>query len=142
MKTSSPALLPPITSVEVVSLRNIDADRVDQYLASATHAPSVMLYGADAQRIAGLWRSLPPGEQARCHVPHFGLRFYADEKILCEASICWKCNNVFGAVGGQQFHYEFEANHPTSIELLAELDRALGERVPPEPWHRTSRPLM
>ena len=127
MSAYSPASLPLITSVEIVLLKWVEADQVDQYLANAGSAPRVVLHGRDAQRIAELWRALPSGEQARCHTPPYGLRFCAGERIVCNASICWECNNIFGEAEGQQLHFEFEAGHPTSAALLTELQRALPD---------------
>ena len=123
MEDYAPASLPPITSVEIVALKSIIAIRVSQYMQSACNAPSVSIGGDDAQRIADLWRSLPPGEQARCHIPPYGLRFRDKERVVCEASICWECDNIYGEANGRQFSYEFDASHATSTMLLAELRR-------------------
>ncbi len=125
MGTYSPASLPPITSVDVVALQGVTAV-VDDYMQNSGDAPSVTLYGDDAQRVADLWRSLPPGEQARCHIPPYGLRFRCGERVICQASICWECDNIFGDAEGRHVHYEFESSHPTSISLLAEMRRAIG----------------
>lgn len=122
----SPASLPPITSIEVVVLEGVNSNRVDEYMSNAVEAHSITLQGADAQRIAELWRSLPPGEQARCHLPPFGLRFRSEERVVCEASICWECDNIFGNAEGLRIHYQFDASHPTSLKLLDELRRAVG----------------
>lgn len=123
MDNYTPASLPPITSVEIVALDEIDANRVDQYMRNAGDAPSITVDGPDAQRIADLWRSLPPGDQARCHIPPYGLRFRVNERVVCEASICWECDNIFGEANGRQFSYEFDAGHATSMMLLVELRR-------------------
>ena len=101
--TYSPASLPDISSVEVVSLEGVEADRADQYMDNAAAAPSVRLDGDAAQRIAALWRRLPPGEQARCHTPPFGLRFRTGERVVCQASLCWECNNSSGNGEGRRF---------------------------------------
>ena len=127
MDRFSPWTLPTITSVDIVDLRSIDANRVSQYMQSAVGAPSVTLCGDAAQRIAELWRALPPGHQSRCHTPPYGVRFRSGERVVCEASICWDCDNIFGQSAGREIHYEFAAALPTSKALLAELHRAAGD---------------
>ena len=123
MEPFSPSLLPTITSVEVVVLRGIEPKRVDEFMVAAMNAPYVTVDGALANRIADLWRQLPPGDQARCQVPPYGLRFRKARKVICQASLCWECNNVYGEMGGVAGHYEFDAAHSASQELLAELQR-------------------
>jgi hypothetical protein len=120
-----PFSLPAISAVAIVDLRGFYPPRADLYMSTGD-PPSVTVEGDAAQRIAGMWRRLPPGEQARCHTPPFGLRFLADSTIVCQASICWDCNNIYGDVGGVQFSYEFNADDEVSQTLLAELNRFTG----------------
>jgi len=46
---------------------------------------------------------------------------------VCQASICWECNNIFGDEEGKHVHYEFDAEHANAQALLRELNRAMGE---------------
>lgn len=51
--------------------------------------------GADARRIASLWRTqnfhrMP----AACHEPAFGIKFFSKNKTIMHVSICWQCNNI------------------------------------------------
>jgi hypothetical protein len=78
------------------------------------------------QQIISLWQALPPGESARCHVPPFGVRFFSGETVMCQASICWRCNNIYGEAGGQQFYYFFDAKAPSSRSLLSLFEALLG----------------
>ena len=123
MKGYAPPSLPPVEAVEVVVLRGLDPLPVREYLAAAG-VPRVTVRGAAAARIADLWRRLPPGEQARCHVPPFGLRFVAGGEVVCQASVCWTCNNLYGDAGGDSIHYSFDAGDEVSRALLAELRHA------------------
>ena len=116
-----PSSLPPVSAVEVVVLDSVEPKHVGSYMQSASNAPSVKLEGEQALSIAALWRQLPPGHQARCHTPPFGLRFFVEEDVVCQASICWECDNIFGDVGGTSFCYEFSSKRPISRKLLAEL---------------------
>ena len=123
----SPSLLPPVTSVDIVILKGISPDRVDGYMAAAKNAPAIEVRGAAALRIAKLWRQLPSGNQARCHVPPFGLRFRNADRVLCQGSLCWRCNNIYGDMDGEKVYFEFDAGQPVSRELLADLRRLSGE---------------
>jgi hypothetical protein len=115
----SPTQLAEIDTVDVTDLERVHADRVSEFMQNAGDAPHVPITDDLAQRIADLWRKLPPGEQARCHVPPFGLRFYRSGELQLQASICWACNNIFGDVKGNSLWYAFDAQHETSQELLA-----------------------
>jgi hypothetical protein len=127
MTTLTPSSLPPVDAVEVVDLAGVAAAGVRDYMDAAADAPSVRVSGTEAQRIAELWRELPAGEQARCHIPPFGLRFYCGGgRLVGRASICWQCNNIFGDAGGQDLFFEFDASLPGSRQLLAECERLIG----------------
>jgi hypothetical protein len=126
VKSFDPSSLPAIDQVDVVDLRAVDPNSVAQYMDRAADAPSVRTAGVDAQRIAAPWRALSPGEQMRCHVPPFGLRFYAAGRLICEASLCWQCNNLFGREGSERVAYVFDASTAAARELLAACERAFG----------------
>lgn len=85
------------------------------------------LTGADADRVADLWRRLPPGRQKRCHNPVYTVRFFGPAGILTEGSVCWECHNIHVTRGYDHITYEFDADAPTSRLLLAECRRAAGE---------------
>jgi len=127
LATITPSSLPRIDAVEVVSLRGLKPKRVIEYMAAAKEARRVRVVGAEAQRIAEMWRALPGAEQMRCHVPPFGLRFFAGNELICEASICWRCNNIFGQAGADEVFFEFDGSLAASRELLKACERALGE---------------
>ena len=103
LKAYGASSLPPITSVDVVSLRGIPSNQVSDYMLEARDSPGVRLTGEAAQAIASLWRRLPPRTQMRCHIPPYGLRFRSEETVILQASICWKCNNIFGTFGIESF---------------------------------------
>ena len=126
MDQPSPSSLPPITSVEVVKLAGSSVARVNFYMEDTAGLPSVTLHGAAAQRIADLWRSLPPGEQSRCHIPPYGVRFRAGADLVCVASICWQCDNIYGRATGVDVHYEFDSGSPVAQQLLSELHEVWG----------------
>jgi hypothetical protein len=129
LATITPSSLPAVDAVDVVDLSGVDANRVDEYMKAAADAPKIRLSGAEADRIASLWRALPPGEQSRCHIPPFGLRFYSGGRLIAQASICWRCDNVFGDAGEEKLFFAFDASQPTSRELLSECERVVGRRA-------------
>jgi len=120
-----PDSLPEIDAVEVVDLEDVEPLSPSGYMSAAAAAPFVRVTGNAAKTIAALWRSLPAGSQARCHIPPFGLRFFLGEKLVAEASLCWECNNVFGGTWEGTFGFEFDGEAPASRELLAAIRAAI-----------------
>jgi hypothetical protein len=114
----SPLHLPQVDSIDVVNLKDFDVDRVSEYMQKAIDTDHIKVVGDLAQQIANFWQQLPPGEQFRCHIPPFGLRFYSNGKLQLQASICWECNNIFGDLEGNNFSYEFDGQHQISQALL------------------------
>jgi hypothetical protein len=115
-----PSTLGSVDRIDVVAIsRDARVGSVNGFLQSDAVTSEVSLVDReDVERVAALWRSLPAGEQARCHTPPFGLRFWlADRKVL-QASICWDCNNVYGYVGTLPIYFPFDAKAPVSVSLL------------------------
>jgi hypothetical protein len=120
----TPSSLPDIAAIEVVDLRNV-RHGADGFMPYAQSAPCWNVIGEEAQAIALLWRQLPPGEQARCHVPTFGFRFYA-EKLVFEASVCWMCDNIIGDDTGRKVFFPFDSSHFIAQQLLEWAQRISG----------------
>jgi len=65
----------------------------DVYVEVAAH---VTIDGKKCKNITDAWRSMtfqPNG--ALCHVPPYGIRFFRNEKLLFETTVCWKCHNFY-----------------------------------------------
>lgn len=123
------ASLPSIRRVEVVHLASLDVRNTPRSMDGARDAPRVRLEGEAAQSIAQLWRELPPGSKGiRCHYPHFGIRFYKQELLELEASLCWKCHNIFGESNKARVSAEFDSEHPKAQALLALLRKVWNEQ--------------
>ena len=122
-----PSSLPDIDAVEVVTLRGLFPNGVAEYMLAAKKARRARLVGVAAEEIAAMWRALPDAEQTRCHVPPFGLRFFEGCHLICEASICWRCNNIYGQAEGNKVFFEFDGSHPTARAMLKACEAALGE---------------
>jgi hypothetical protein len=121
----SPPTLPEVQSVEIVRASNVYAARLNDYMKNH-ESPGVVLEGQAAAEIAALWRelpSLPEGQQGRCHVPPFGIRFFTRSGVAVQGTICWKCNNIYGDELGRDIFYIFDGQHPQSRLLLQELSR-------------------
>ena len=115
----NPAKLPEIDVVEVVNLCRVDVYDVSNYMQNVGNSEFIRLSGNSAQKIAELWRKLPEGMSARCHFPPYGFRFYKDEKLILQGSVCWQCNNIYGDVNGDEFAYRFNGEDQISQELLS-----------------------
>ncbi|HVJ18787.1 MAG TPA: hypothetical protein VM686_25370 [Polyangiaceae bacterium] len=108
----------------------VDALRIDptvrvqsigDFVRSGLIGLPVQITGSDAQKIAELWRALRPAEQARCHIPPYGLRFWNGSAMIVECSLCWECNNAFGFVGEEPCGFTFDANALPAAALLMQL---------------------
>lgn len=56
----------------------------------------VTIDGKKCKEITDAWRSLtfqPNG--TLCHVPPYGVRFYRNDKLVFETTVCWKCHNFY-----------------------------------------------
>lgn len=118
-----------IVAIEVVDLAEVDADSVADYMAAARETVGVRMHGNEASALTALWSALPVAEQARCHTPPFGLRFFDVTGLVCEASLCWRCNNTFGRSGDKRFSAEFDGSSKPARDLLAACERATGRLV-------------
>lgn len=110
--------LPEIDAVEIVDLRGVEGNRVSTFMREAAATPCVRLEGEAAQNIARLWRSLPPSEAMRCHVPRYGFRFYHNGTLVLQASVCWRCHNIFIDWQDRESFYAFDAESAQAQELL------------------------
>lgn len=88
----------------------------------------------EREGIVRLWRTLPEAEQRCCHMPSYGLRFYAGRApfqpvLLLEASLCWQCNNVYLRLRGsiQSFYSTFDRDGPASQRLRDLLTKIASE---------------
>lgn len=125
----SPAQLPEVVAVQIINVSRLCPDRVSEYVTSCSESPCVTLTGAEAERVAKLWRSLPQGEQARCHTPPFVLRFklrnaadYAEGRWV-SVSMCWQCDNMYGLWEDQRISFQFDGRCPAAMKLLATCKR-------------------
>lgn len=82
--------LPVIDKIELLKLELKD-DRWNGKIAA-----SKVLKGAEAQKVASLWRRLSyTSSLAACHEPDYAIKFYSRERLIAYASVCWSCNSIF-----------------------------------------------
>jgi hypothetical protein len=82
--------LPVIDKIELLKLELKD-DRWDGEIAA-----SKVLKGAEAQKVASLWRRQTyTSSLAACHEPAYAIKFYSQERLIAYASVCWSCNSIF-----------------------------------------------
>ena len=86
-----------IDAIGVVILQGVEGDALVPLTVQGRlrNRGVVYLTDAETQRVLGLWRQLPPGEQSRCHSPPLGLRMYTKGKLVLECSLCWGCDNIY-----------------------------------------------
>ena len=75
--------LPEVEAVDVAPITNRDET-----------GSFVRVEGAEAERMAALFRGAPDADSARCHVPSFRLRFRDETGSVLDAAVCWTCNNI------------------------------------------------
>ena len=123
-----PGSLGAVDAVDVVALAGlagVQLASVYDAVRSKAVGRDLRLTGEDAERIAALWRALPAGEEARCHTPPYGLRFWREGRLLAEASLCWECDNARGYAGDETIAFAFNAKSPTAQSLLLQLRHVL-----------------
>jgi hypothetical protein len=82
--------LPAIDRIELLKLELRD-NRWEGGVAA-----SKILEGADAQKVASLWRRQTyTAALAACHEPAYAIKFYSHTKLIAYASVCWSCNSIY-----------------------------------------------
>ncbi len=88
--------------------------------------------GDDCKQLRTAWQSLAFDRLggAFCHYPAYGLRFYRDNQLLFETTVCWQCRNFYLPSydnENRRFTYGWYgfANDDNAKDLLAFLRRLL-----------------
>ena len=81
--------LPAVDKVELLKLEKKGDSWTGKIEASKT------LKANEAQKFAKLWRQQNYEPiSAICHLPAYAVKFYAKDKLLTYATLCWDCNNI------------------------------------------------
>jgi hypothetical protein len=81
--------LPNIDKIELLKLEKKGDLWTGEIEASKT------IEGDEAQKFAKLWRQQNYEPiSAICHLPAYAVKFYAKDKLLTYATLCWDCNNI------------------------------------------------
>lgn len=86
-----------LRSVKGAEIPKDQAFPIRPYHVNAKILESVTLTGDSVQSISKAWRAMTFDKfgGAFCHEPVYGIRFFRDDKILFETSVCWKCSNFY-----------------------------------------------
>ena len=105
-----------------------DVDRVEVIVLRYPRADRAVLLCPPPQvpEIVRLWRLLPTGVQARCHIPAYGLRFYNGETQVLEATLCWRCNNIHLRAARGPCYSTFDGPSAAAQELRGILQGVAG----------------
>jgi hypothetical protein len=82
------------------------------------------LSGDAAADLVTMVSVLPWGEQARCHMPRYGLRARLHDGALLALSICFECNNARTFQDSDRGWFTFDGSSPEATRLLERLRQA------------------
>lgn len=94
---------------------------------------SAVLDGQQAEGFLSVWRrqQVAMNMQALCHYPTYGFRFYRENDIVTETSICWFCSNYFFRSIDDGYSWAgFDSSNSESNELLRLCDSILPYERP------------
>ncbi len=125
--------LPTVTRAEIFVVGDPDDDvpeprfPIYPYENFAPILDQCELTGAKAEELAAIWRSCNfEIGGSLCHNPVYALRFYSDEDLVLETSLCWECDNCFLADGSSG--HRWKGFEDIEYRLLLKLRKVL---VPP-----------
>lgn len=115
--------LPRIDRVELFKLKLNMKDEWDgEIIASKT------LAGRQAQKLASLWRrQIYNKSESACHSPGWAIKFYAREKLIAYATVCFSCNNISMITPDLPTRQNFAGYEPIGEQLEQMLSDAFAE---------------
>ena len=119
------SVIPKLANIDVVEVLDLRGKFPSISNGLITSSRIVKVEGDLAQQIANLWRQLSPGQSARCHIPPFGLRFYSQNQVVLQASMCWECDNMYIYKQGTRSLYGLNLDQPPAHQLLALLNQVM-----------------
>ncbi|XZE44401.1 hypothetical protein SH467x_004008 [Pirellulaceae bacterium SH467] len=99
----------------------------------------VTIRGTDCKNIVQAWRELEfQPNRTLCHTPPYGIRFYRDDKLIFETTVCWECHNfhmprVDAKTGTAEMQLYGFKNDGKAKKLLATLQKHLPLPKQPKP---------
>ncbi|MEL6110890.1 MAG: hypothetical protein AAFU85_33200 [Planctomycetota bacterium] len=113
-----PKTLSHVDHVEVVVIRVESPGEIMRASDVSDFGEAFRCEAEFVKPMVAAWRGLTTGMSARCHIPPFGFRFLSNETLLLSASVCWRCNNLYGSSGSERLFYAFESNGDAALQLL------------------------
>jgi hypothetical protein len=112
-----------IDKVELFRLKEGERDQWDGGIEA-----SKILKGAQAQRIASLWRKQTFNDHlSACHNPGYAVKFYSKGKLLAYASVCWSCNSIRMLTPDLERTQSFEGYNKRGEQLEGLFNEAFAE---------------
>jgi hypothetical protein len=85
--------------------------------------------GKKAEEIASLWRTQDyEYDASACHFPAYAIKFYAKDKVILYATLCWQCNNICFRTPKMKRCQGFEGKSGKGARLLKVFTDAFSER--------------
>lgn len=84
--------------------------------------------GDEAKKLCSTWRALTfdMWSQSMCHFPIYGLRFYKDDKLQFETSVCFDCSNFYFSRDGEKtLWHGFRVKDASGKALIASLSKII-----------------
>jgi hypothetical protein len=128
-----------VSRIEIFRMKGEEADHttttfpIKPYGKDSSTYGTVVLGGQQAQEFLSVWRrqKVAMKMQALCHYPTYGFRFYREQDMVTETSICWFCSNYFyRSVDGGYRWAGFDSLSSESKELLRLCDSLLPYKRP------------
>ena len=86
------------------------------------------LMGDETYTIAALWRNQSfNNDSPICHNPGYAIKFYAKDKLLVYATLCWDCDNIEFLTPKLENYISFEGSGTKGQELLKYLKNMIPE---------------
>lgn len=115
--------LPRIDRVELFKLKLNKYDEWDGGIID-----SKTLDGTQAQKLASLWRRQTYNlSQSACHNPGWAIKFYARQKLLAYATVCFSCNNISMITPDLPTRQNFGGYEPIGEQLEQMFSNAFAE---------------
>lgn len=128
-----------VTRVEIFRMKGERADHtsatfpVKPYGKDYPTYGSVILSGQQVEEFLAMWsrQKVAMNMQALCHYPTYGFRFYSEQDLVTETSLCWFCSNYFfRSTDGGYGWAGFDPSSSESKELLTFCDSLLPYKRP------------
>jgi hypothetical protein len=115
--------LPQVDKVELFQLEKKGDLWTGKYTAQKT------LIGPATELVAQLWRNQSFADDSPiCHNPGYEIKFYRQNKLLVDATLCWDCDNLEFLTPKLNDFVGFDGKGRQGQELLNYLENTLSSK--------------